>query len=228
MKAMILAAGDGMRLRPLTATVPKPMLRLGGKPLLQYQVERLTRCGVADLVINHARLGPQIEDYFRDGRRFGARIRYSPEGESPLGTAMGIRKALPLLGPRPFLVVNADIWCEPRFERLRLPADSEAHLLLVPNPGHRPRGDFRLAAGKVSPGGQPRRTYAGVGIYSPRLFAAGTDRELACLLRRAARRGAVSGALYRGPWADMGTPERLRLARRFLPAEGRDGKLAQG
>jgi MurNAc alpha-1-phosphate uridylyltransferase len=215
-KAMILAAGRGERMRPLTDAMPKPLLAAGGKPLIVWHIEALVRAGVRDIVINHAHLGRMIEAALGDGARFGARIRYSPEGEA-LETAGGIANALPLLGEAPFLVVNGDIFCDYDFASLpALAAGDLAHLVLVPNPPHHPGGDFALAGSRVaapSPApGLPLRTFSGIGLYRPALFAGiarGEKAKLAPLLLAAMRAGQVGGELHAGRWTDVGTPARL-------------------
>jgi len=218
MKAMILAAGRGERMRPLTDTVPKPLLTAGGKPLVVWQIERLVRAGIPDIVINHAHLGEQIEAALGDGASFGARIVYSPEPPGALGTAGGIAKALRLLGYPPFVVVNGDVWCDYDFDQVREIAGrlqqrrQLAHLLLVSNPPHHPSGDFGLAFGRVTEEGDPRLTFAGIGVYQRTLFASvppGEKAELGALLRAAMREGQVTGEYLRGRWIDVGTPQRL-------------------
>jgi MurNAc alpha-1-phosphate uridylyltransferase len=216
MKAMILAAGRGERMRPLTDATPKPLLAAGGKPLIVWHIEALVRAGVRDIVINHAHLGRMIETALGDGARFGARIRYSPEGEA-LETAGGIAKALPLLGEAPFLVVNGDIFCDYDFAALPgLAAGDLAHLVLVPNPPHHPHGDFALAGNRVTAPppapGLPLHTFSGIGLYRPALFAGiarGEKAKLAPLLLAAMRAGRVGGELHAGRWTDVGTPGRL-------------------
>ncbi len=224
MKAMILAAGRGERMRPLTDATPKPLLTAGGKPLIIWHIEALVRAGMRDLVINHAHLGQRLEDALGDGGRFGARIAWSPEGEA-LETAGGIANALPLLGENPFLVVNGDIACDYDFARLpprgaALRANGlRAHLVLVPNPPHHPRGDFALIEGRVSAEGEAKLTFSGIGVYDPRLFAGiarGAKAPLAPLLRAAMDEGAVSGELHAGLWMDVGTPGRLAELDRLL------------
>ena len=226
MKAMILAAGRGERMRPLTDETPKPLLRAGGKPLIVWQVEALVRAAMRDLVINHAHLGHLIEAVLGDGARLGARIRYSPEAQA-LETAGGIANALPLLGDAPFAVVNGDIACDYDFARLApIAAAMEArgllaHLVLVPNPPHHPQGDFGLREGSVIEHDGPRLTFSGIGLYQPQLFggiARGAKAQLAPLLREAMRSGKVSGEAHRGLWVDVGTPERLAELDRFLCA----------
>jgi MurNAc alpha-1-phosphate uridylyltransferase len=216
MRAMILAAGRGERMRPLTDCTPKSLLPVGGKPLIQWHLEKLARAGCRKVVINHAWLGEQIEACLGDGTRFGVSISYSAEGEA-LETAGGIAKALPQLGDAPFLVVNADIFTAADYAALlarrpALAAGVLAHLVLVGNPEHNPHGDFALVNGRVREEGQPRLTFAGIGVYHPALFdgiRAGTRGQLAPLLRAAMRDDRVTGELFGGLWADVGTPERL-------------------
>ncbi len=221
MKAMILAAGRGERMRPLTDHTPKPLLPAGGKPLIQHHIERLAAVGVREIVINHAHLGDRIESALGDGERFGLCIRYSHEGPGrALETGGGIYKALPLLGPDPFLVVNGDAWTDLDFATLEISADDLAELVLVPNPDHHPHGDFALAAGRVREDGDPRYTFGGIGIYRPALFAGCTPGAfpLAPLLRRAMGSDQVGGRLHPGRWLDIGTPERLEALDRMLTA----------
>ncbi len=218
-RAMILAAGRGERMRPLTDTTPKPLLPAGGKPLIVWHIERLARAGFRELVINHAHLGDQIEAALGDGSRHGVSIRYSVEAEA-LETAGGIAQALELLGDQPFLVVNGDVYCDydfstlrPRLERLAgSKAELEAWLVLVDNPGHHPAGDFCLGEDKVSDEGERKLTFSGIGCYRPALFAGiapGEKAKLAPLLRRAMAQGRVGGEHYAGCWVDVGTPQRL-------------------
>ena len=211
MKAMILAAGRGERMRPLTDRVPKPLLRAGGKSLIVYHIEALVAAGIRELVINHAHLGEQIEAALGDGRRWGVRIRYSPE-EAALETGGGIFRALPLLGDGPFLVVNGDIWCDYGFSVPPLAEGLLAHLVLVDNPAHNPRGDFGLSGGRVVNGGAARFTFSGIGLYRSELFAGCESGAfpLAPLLRAACDRGQVSGEHFSGRWTDVGTPRRLQ------------------
>ena len=234
MMAMILAAGRGERMRPLTDHTPKPLLMAGGKPLIVWHIERLVRAGITDLVINHAHLGAQIETALGDGSRFGAQIHYSVEATA-LETAGGIAYALPLLGNEPFAVVNGDIYCDYDFTQLpahaaALAANSDAaHLVLVNNPPHHPNGDFGLANGRVITSAPsipnpessilnprssilPLLTFSGIGLYQPALFAGiarGTKAPLAPLLRAQIALGKVSGEHYNGRWVDVGTPQRL-------------------
>ena len=214
MKVMMLAAGRGERLRPLTERVPKPLVEAAGKPLIAWHLERLAAAGLRDIVINVSHLADAVVERVGDGRRFGVTVRYSREAE-PLETAGGIARALALLGADPFLLVNSDIYCEVDFASLAALALGErlAHLVLVPNPPHRAQGDFSLAAGLVGNTGEPRYTYAGVAVMSPQLVAGvrpGEKAPLAPLLREAADRRRISGQLFTGLWQDVGTIERLR------------------
>lgn len=210
MKAMILAAGLGTRMRPLTDHTPKPLLAAGGKPLIEWHIERLAAAGVRELVINTAWLGDKLEQALGNGDRFGVSIAWSREG-TPLETAGGIRRALPLLGDEPFVVVNGDIWTSFDFASLREPVGL-AHLVLVDNPFHHPIGDFCLdSAGRVRDNGEPRLTFSGIGVYRPALFQglAEGEAKLAPLLREAMARDAVTGEHFTGSWWDIGTPQRL-------------------
>jgi N-acetyl-alpha-D-muramate 1-phosphate uridylyltransferase len=214
MKAMILAAGRGVRMRPLTDTRPKPLLPVGGKPLIVWHLERLVRAGITEAVINHAHLGHLIEAELGDGSRFGLSIRYSPEDEA-LETAGGIARALPLLGRDPFLALNADIYCDYDLSALASLdlQDKLAHLVLVDNPPQHPRGDFALAAGQVRETGRQLLTFSGIGVYAPRLFGgipSGAKVPLAPLLRKAMASDRVSGEHFPGRWHDIGSAERLR------------------
>jgi MurNAc alpha-1-phosphate uridylyltransferase len=213
MKAMILAAGRGERMRPLSDAIPKVLLEVHGKSLIAWSIEALVRSGVREIVINHAHLGHMIEAALRDGGRFGVAIRYSHEAEA-LETAGGIAQALPLLDNRPFLVVNGDLFCDFDFSGLvgTELGQKLAHLVLVPNPPHHPQGDFALNGAQVAESGQPRLTYSGIGLYRPELFSGirpGSKGQIAPLLRAAMARGLVTGELHRGVWHDVGTPARL-------------------
>lgn len=220
MKAMLLAAGRGERLRPLTDTVPKALVEAGGKPLIVWHLERLARAGIRDAVINISHLGERIVERLGDGARFGLRLHYSRERER-LETAGGIANALELLGRAPFLLVNADVYCECDFARLTniQLGDRLAHLVLVPNPSHRSKGDFSLADGRLGDAAEPRYTYAGVAVVAPKLLQSvnrGEKAPLAPLLYDAAARGLLGGEVYRGLWQDVGTMERLAELERFL------------
>lgn len=223
MKAMILAAGKGERMRPLTLTTPKPLIRVGGIPLIEYHLRALAKAGFTEIVINHAWLGQQIEDHLGDGSGFGLSIRFSPEGE-PLETGGGIFRALPLLGDEAFVVVNGDIWTDYDFSALREPLNGLAHLVLVDNPEHHPNGDFILADGKVHDGQTPadNLTYSGIAVLHPRLFdgCTGGAFKLAPLLRAAMAEGRVSGEHLKGHWVDVGTHERLAQVETLIEASG--------
>ena len=218
MKAMILAAGRGERMRPLTDTVPKPLLRIGGQTLLERHVHALARAGIAELVINHAWLGEQIEKALGNGEAYGVSIRYSPEGDSSLETGGGIMNALPLLGSEPFLVVNADIWTDFPFDSLPSQPDGLAHLVMVENPQHHPDGDFSLSEGWLSEIGPAMLTFSGIGVYRPEVFADCSPGAfpLGPLLRNYMAAGQVSGERYTGSWFDIGTPERLDAVNRVI------------
>lgn len=229
MRAMILAAGRGERMRPLTDHTPKPLLAVGGKPLIVWHIQRLVAAGITDLVINHAWLGQQIETTLGSGSALGARITYSPETGQALETAGGIRQALAWLGNDPFLVINGDVWCDwnpahaPTLAQQLRQHQAKAWLLLVPNPEHHPEGDFHLHdSGLVSagaPSGAPRYTFSGIGIYQASLFdtiAAGERAALGPLLRQAMQTGAVRGAVHTGEWMDIGTPQRLDMLNQRL------------
>ena len=221
---MILAAGRGERMRPLSDRVPKPLLQAGGRPLVVGLVEALARAGFKDLVVNVSHLGALIERALGDGSRQGVHIAYSRE-EEPLETGGGIAYALPLLGTEPFVAVNSDIHCDFDFARLRGAAAAmgggaaKAHLVLVDNPPHHPAGDFCLSGGRVSADGAQKLTFSGIGVYAPALFddvQRGTKRQLAALLRPAMAQGRVTGEHHRGTWMDIGTPERLAALDRHL------------
>ena len=219
MKAMILAAGRGERMRPLTDHTPKPLLPVAGKPIIEHTIEQLVAAGFTDIVINHAHLGLQIENRLGDGSQFGAIIHYSPEGEQGLETAGGIINALPLLGEDVFLVVNGDIATDFDFSCLKNITVDLAHLVLVPNPDHHPEGDFGLdRTGLVDEQAPETLTFSGIGLYNPLLFAnlpAGS-RKLGALLRETIRQQRISGQKHTGFWLDIGTPERLAELNDFL------------
>lgn len=223
-QAMILAAGRGQRMRPLTDHKPKPLLEVGGKPLIVHHIERLQAAGITDIVINHAWLGSQIEDYLGDGSQYGVSIVYSAEGDNALETAGGIVNALPLLGEYAFLVINGDIWCDwnPIEAMAHVNAidngAAQAWLLLVDNPEHNPQGDFILKSNaRVQPANAlsdagDTLTFAGIGVYHPSLFkglTVGQKAPLAPLLKVAMMTEQVAGQHYHGQWVDVGTPERL-------------------
>jgi MurNAc alpha-1-phosphate uridylyltransferase len=219
---MLLSAGRGERMRPLSDHLPKPLLPAAGKALIVHLIERLVANGFRDLVVNHAWQGDRIVEALGDGQRFGARIHYSDEGDTALETGGGIRHALPLLGPGPFLAVNADIWTDFPFASLRESVVALAHLVLVNNPEHHPQGDFNLVDGRVEEGDGDRLTFSGIGVYRAELFPGeGGDRfPLAPLLREACKAGRVSGEHYRGTWLDVGTPERLHALDQRLATRG--------
>jgi len=213
MKAFILAAGRGERMRPLTDHTPKPLLMAGGKPLIVWHLERLAAAGFREIVINHAHLGAQIETALDDGAQWGLHIRYSPEPPGALETAGGIATALPLLGDEDFLVVNGDVYCNWDFKQARQLANRQAHLVMVANPAHHSGGDFSLDGERVvyAQGGETL-TYAGIGVFSPAFFAGvppGSVMKLRPLLDAAIAAGTLSGERYDGRWVDVGTPQRL-------------------
>ena len=211
MRAMILAAGRGERMRPLTDDMPKPLLPVGGEPLVGHLLRALAGAGVHDVVMNCAWQPGALQAALGDGRAWGVHIRYSPEPWPALDTGGGIFNALPLLGTEPFLLANGDVWSDLSPATLALPAGRLAHLVLVPNPVHHPGGDFGLVDGRVDPDAMPRLTYGGMAVLHPDLFAGCTPGRfpLAPLLVAAARAGKVSGVLHGGGWMDVGTPERL-------------------
>lgn len=216
MKAIILAAGRGKRMRPLTDHTPKPLLSVAGKPLLQYHIERLVKAGIQDLVINHAHLGEQIAAFCGDGHRFGARIQHSPESTA-LETGGGIFQALPLLGDAPFLVINGDVWTDYPLSHIPQNLSGDAHLVLVDNPTHNPDGDFNFLSScgqLVEPADENsvRLTFSGISLLHPRLFANCNPGAfpLAPLLKAAVGHERVSAEHYCGLWFDIGTPERLQ------------------
>jgi len=224
MKALILAAGLGERMRPLTNATPKPLLVAGGKPLIAWHIEKLAAIGVRDVVVNTSWLADQFPQQLGDGSRWDLRLHYSYEGATPLETGGGVCNALALLGDAPFVAVNGDIWTDYDFACLPPEPSGDAHLVLVDNPSQHPDGDFALLGdGRIAAEGEPRLTFAGIGLYRPALFdgwrgiignAPGVDEvpprfKLAPLLRAAMARGAVSGEHHRGRWTDVGTPQRL-------------------
>lgn len=213
MKAFILAAGRGERMRPLTDHTPKPLLVAGGKPLIVWHLERLAAAGFREIVINHAHLGGQIEAALGDGARWGLSIRYSPEPPGALETAGGITTALPLLGDEPFLVVNGDVYCDVYFGRFFGLTATFAHLVMVENPAHHTGGDFSLDGDRVVyANGEQTFTYAGIGVFSPSFFAEiqpGTVMKLRPLLDAAIAAGTLTGERFAGRWVDVGTPQRL-------------------
>jgi N-acetyl-alpha-D-muramate 1-phosphate uridylyltransferase len=220
MKAMILAAGRGERLRPLTERLPKPLVEAGGKPLIDWHLQRLAAAGIREAVVNVSHLADQIVAHLGDGGRYGMRVAFSREAE-PLETAGGIANARALLGAEPFLLVNSDIYCGYDFAALRALrlGSNLAHLVLVPNPQHHLKGDFTLEAGMVGNGAAPRYTYAGIALMSPALVSgvrSGDKTPLAPLLRSAADEHRLGGELFPGPWTDVGTLARLTELRTLL------------
>ena len=223
MKALILAAGLGERMRPLTDRTPKPLLPVAGKPLIAWHLEKLAAVGVTDVVINTSWLAEQFPVALGDGRRWGMRLQFAYEGAVPLETGGAFWNALPLLGREPFIAINGDIWTD--FDFARLPTDiaGDAHLVLVDNPPQHPGGDFVLRGDQIVSDGESRLTFSGIGVYRPSLLehwrsvigsAPGADAtpprfKLAPLLRDAMHRGAVRGERHPGRWTDVGTPERL-------------------
>jgi MurNAc alpha-1-phosphate uridylyltransferase len=227
-KAMILAAGRGERMRPLTDRLPKALLEAGGKPLIVHLIERLARAGVSELVVNVSHLADRIEERLANGAHLGVTISYSRE-ESPLETGGGIAYALPLLGNAPFLVVNSDVYTDFDFRRLEPAADAlargdcDAHLVLVDNPEHHREGDFSLRSGRVFLDGSARLTFSGIGVYVPALFSTvrrGSKSPLMAVLAPAMARGRVGGEHHRGTWLDVGTPSRLEQLEEQLRAQG--------
>lgn len=218
MKAMILAAGFGERLRPLTNDTPKPLLKIANKPLIQYHVERLVDAGVRELVINTSWLGDQIESFLGDGSRFGVRIQWSRESE-PLETGGGIRRALPMLGGEPFLVINGDVWTQYPLRKLverEWTEEMDAHLVLVPNPVHHPEGDFTLderGCVRYPETGDGTFTFSGISVMRPEIFAmfsSASERfPIRDVLAGGIRDGYVTGEVYAESWWDVGTLERL-------------------
>ncbi|MDZ4114703.1 MAG: nucleotidyltransferase family protein [Xanthomonadaceae bacterium] len=224
MKALIFAAGKGERMRPLTEHTPKPLLAVGGKPLIVWHLQNLAAAGIRDIIINTAWLASRLHDALGDGSAWGVRITWSHEGSEPLETGGGLLHALPLLGDAAFLVVNGDVYCDVDFSALPSAPQSLAHLLMVDPPAHSAHGDFALGDdGLLHSSGESLLTYSGIGVYHPQLFAhwqrdvagsTGADTtpptfRLAPLLRAAMARNQVSGEYFNGRWADIGTPERL-------------------
>lgn len=214
---MILAAGKGERMRPLTLTRPKPLIEVNGRPLIEHHIQALAAAGITDLVINHAWLGDQLEAVLGDGSRLGVSIRFSAEGE-PLETGGGIFRALPLLGSEPFMLINGDIRTDVDFAALALPAGCLAHLVLVDNPVHHPTGDFGLVEGRITLEASEKLTYSGIAVLHPQLFSDCTAGafKLVDVLRPAIVAGQVSGQRLDGRWVDVGTLERLAEAERLF------------
>ena len=215
---MILAAGRGERLRPLTDTTPKPLLKVGGKLLIEYHLDNLAAAGFREVIINLSHLGDQIRDTLGDGFDRGLKIRYSPEPPGALGTGGGIRQALPMLGDTPFAIINGDVFtCYP-LARLRAIKCDHAHLVLVPNPVHHPNGDFSLQGGYVNEDGQAFHTFSGISVYHPRFFTTAPTGSFSVvpMLQTAMKKKQVTGELYNGTWHDIGTLERLESLRNQL------------
>ena len=213
MKAMILAAGRGERLRPLTDSTPKPLLKVGDKSLIEYHLYKLADAGIKEVIINTAWLGEQIQQTLGDGKKYGLSIQYSDEGGQALETAGGIIKALPLLGDEAFLIINGDIFTHYDFKQLiNLKLNAEAHLVMVENPDHNEKGDFALNNGWLENIGNTRYTYSGIGIYSKQFFAGYPEgvTALAPILKEKMAQQKVSGELYKNAWTDVGTKERLQ------------------
>lgn len=211
MIAMLLAAGRGERLRPLTDSVPKALVEVAGRTLIERHLERLAQAGVSVVVVNLGWLGERIVEQLGSGRAYGLTVVYSPEDGDVLETGGGIRRALPLLGREPFWVVNTDVVTDMPLPDVSLPGDALAHLVLVPTPAYRAAGDFDLEDGRVVNADAPSLTFSGIARYRPAFFA-GTEPgrfALAPLLRAAAARGELAGSVYEGLWGDVGTPERL-------------------
>lgn len=219
MKAMILAAGRGERMRPLTDTTPKPLLQVGSKRLIEYHLEALVQAGVRDVVVNLSWLGGQIREALGDGSRHGLQIQYTEEGPVPLETGGGVFNALPLLGEDPFLVVSADIWTDFPIGSLQLAQQDIAHFVLAPNPSFHLQGDFGLNEGRVTDTEGPRYTYANIGVFRPEFFAGCRPGRfpLAPLMFDWIRKGRVSGELYCGRWHNIGTPRGLEELRAAMP-----------
>jgi len=217
MRAMILAAGRGERLRPLTDTVPKPLIDVGGKPLIEHHLERLAAAGFREVVINCSYLGAMLQEKIGNGDRWRLSIHWSDEQPHVLETGGGIFQALPLLGPAPFLVINSDIWTDYPLSRLRSIKCDLAHLILVPNPQHNLRGDFALGAARVRNTGEPLYTFSGISVYHPRLFASCVAGKFSVvpLLRSVIKEHCITGELFQGTWGDIGTLQRLEGVRRI-------------
>ena len=218
MRAMILAAGRGERLRPLTDTIPKPLIEVGGKPLIEWHLENLATAGFRDVVINTGHLAEQLPAALGDGSRWGLTIHWSEEPPEALETGGGIFQALPLLGPGPFAVISGDTWCDYPLDSLRMIKCDRAHLVLVPNPAHHPAGDFALNGGRLRTHGEPRFTFSGLAVYHPRLFEGCEPGRwrITGLLQHAADHHLVTGEVHRGYWFDSGTAERLGELQEFL------------
>jgi N-acetyl-alpha-D-muramate 1-phosphate uridylyltransferase len=224
MRAMILAAGRGERMRPLTDSAPKPLLTVGGKALIEYHIEALAKAGVQDIVINLAWRGSMLREALGDGEHFAVRLHYSDEGSEALETGGGVFKALPLLGPDPFIVVSGDIWTDYPMQRLlEQPRGADtAHFIMVPNPSFHPRGDFSLQDGRISEAPAPRYTYANIGVFTAEFFGECEPGRfpLVPIMRRWIRENRVSGELYEGEWRNIGTPAQLAELDSYIREKG--------
>ena len=222
MRAMILAAGRGDRLRPLTDQLPKPLCEVGGKSLLEHHLEKLAACGFRDVVINQGHLGDMLREAVGEGELWDIHIHWSNEQPEVLETGGGIFQALPLLGSAPFLVINGDIWSDYPLARLRAVKCDWAHLVLVPNPQHHPAGDFALQGARIHNTGEHQLTFSGIGVYHPRLFAGCSAGRFSVvpLLRRAVEEQVVTGEVFSGLWGDIGTPDRLERVRNLVISAG--------
>lgn len=226
MRAMILAAGRGERLRPLTDKTPKPLIDVGGKPLIEHHLENLANAGFQDVVVNTGHLGEQLPAALGNGERWGLRIHYSEEPPEALETGGGIFQALPLLGPAPFAVISGDIWSDFPLARLRNIKCDWAHLVMVPNPAHHPDGDLALEHGRLRSEGNMRFTFSGIAVYHPRFFAnaSGGRWRITQLLKETADNQLVTGEQHEGAWFDSGTPQRLEALRNALDDSGQATK----
>ncbi|MBL4762289.1 MAG: nucleotidyltransferase family protein [Gammaproteobacteria bacterium] len=219
MKAMILAAGRGERMRPLTDHIPKPLLPIAGKPLIEYQIENLVSAGITDIVINTSYLAKKIHEELGDGSQYGVCIEYSNEGEPALETAGGIKKALPLLGKQAFIVINGDVYCDYPLQTLQLKNDYEAHIILVENPDHNSNGDFSKQGDLLANTGDPMHTFSGIGLYTPQFFSSIANNKaapLGPLLREKVAQKTVSAEVYDGLWLDIGNVDRLQQLQQLL------------
>jgi MurNAc alpha-1-phosphate uridylyltransferase len=221
MRAMILAAGRGQRLRPLTDSLPKPLIELAGKPLIEYHLEALAKAGFREVIINQGHLGGLLRESLGDGSRWGVNVSWSDEQPDALETGGGIFKALPFLGSSPFLVVNGDVWTDYPFTRLRAVKCDWAHLVMVPNPGHNPFGDFALTGARIFEDGGHKLTFSGIGVYHPRLFDGCKPGKFSIvpLLRAAMNNHLVTGEEFQGDWNDIGSLKRLDSVRKLLKAQ---------
>jgi MurNAc alpha-1-phosphate uridylyltransferase len=226
MRAMILAAGRGERLRPLTDSLPKPLIEVAGKPLIEYHLEKLAAAGFQDIVINQGHLGQLLPERLGNGDRWGLHIHWSVEPPDALETGGGIFQALPLLGSGPFLLINGDIWTDYPLARLRAVKCDQAHLVLVPNPPHNPGGDFSLQGARVQNKGPAMHTFSGIAVYHPRLFAdcAPGRYSVVPILRKTMDERLVTGELYCGRWLDIGNLERLETLRQQLAIRANDSQ----